>query len=105
MIFYLCNGDQLAGTQADAKALDPSFTQVDIPTDKAGLMAYVNELLATPKSEPVPPPPPPAPVQIPPSYTEVSIKIDEVFENLPLSQQLHLAALALENARKKCPSA
>jgi hypothetical protein len=46
MIFYLCNGVQLAGTQADAKAIDPKFTQVDIPVDKAGLMAYVNNLLA-----------------------------------------------------------
>lgn len=50
MIFYLCqtaNGPQLAGTQADAKALDPKFRQVDVPTDKASLMAYINNLMST----------------------------------------------------------
>lgn len=46
MIFYLCNGNQLAGTQADARQLDRNFVQVDVPTDKAGLMAYINELMA-----------------------------------------------------------
>ena len=47
MQFYLCevkDGVQLAGTQADAKTLDRGFTPVDVPTDKAGLMAYVNRL-------------------------------------------------------------
>lgn len=106
MIFYLCNGNELVGTQADAKALDRDYTQVDVPTDKAGLMAYVNTLLALPTPEPVedrpPPPPTPPPVQAP-SYTEVSLKIEEVFENLPLAQQLHFAAIAMENARKRLP--
>jgi len=49
MIFYLCQtpaGPQLAGTQADAKALDRNFKQVEEPTDKAGLMKRLNELLA-----------------------------------------------------------
>lgn len=46
MIFYLCNGDTLAPTQADARKLDPNFEQVDIPTDKGGLMSYLNNILA-----------------------------------------------------------
>ena len=49
MIFYLCqtpDGPKLAPTQADAKALDRKFKQVDVPTDKANLMAYVNDLFA-----------------------------------------------------------
>lgn len=46
MIFYLCNGQELVGTQAEAKAIDKNFVQVDVPTDKAGLMAYLNPLLA-----------------------------------------------------------
>lgn len=49
MIFYLCQtpeGPKLAPTQADARALDKKFKQVDVPTDKANLMGYVNDLLA-----------------------------------------------------------
>ena len=44
MIFYQCNGSTLCGTQADARLLDRNFVQVDIPVDKAGLMAFVNGL-------------------------------------------------------------
>lgn len=50
MIYYLCqtpDGPQLAGTQIDAKALDRNYEQVDLATDKAGYMAYVNSLLRT----------------------------------------------------------
>jgi hypothetical protein len=50
VIFYeTINGaglKQLAPTQADARAIDRSFVQVDLPTDKAGYMGYVNRLLA-----------------------------------------------------------
>ena len=45
MIFYLCQsefGPCLAGTQADAKVLDRKFVQVDVPTDKQGLMDFIN---------------------------------------------------------------
>lgn len=106
MIFYLCNGNQLVGTQADAKPLDPDFVQIDVPTDKAGLMAYINTLLTD--REVSAPEPPTEPAELPdrepeppqPSYTELSVKIDEVFEELSLPHQLHLAALAMENARK-----
>jgi hypothetical protein len=48
MQFYLCDtpdGEQLAGTQADAKALDKGFKDHTVPTDKPGLMGYVNTLL------------------------------------------------------------
>lgn len=41
--------------------------------------------------------PPPAPPAAP---TTVSQDIDELFEAAPLAQQLHLASLACENARK-----
>ena len=103
MIFYEVDDEFLVGTQAEAKDSKRPWKQVDIPTDKTGLMAYVNALktvtdisVITPEpdryvshSEPSPP-----------TYTEVSIKIDESFEELPLAQQLTLACLALENARK-----
>src|SRR5690606_17061023 len=35
---------QLRGTQADARAVNKNFEQIDIPTDKAGLMAFVQAL-------------------------------------------------------------
>lgn len=44
MIFYLAGG-KLAPTQAEAKAIDPNFVQHDVPTDKPGLMAYINNLM------------------------------------------------------------
>lgn len=50
MQFYLCkkaNGaTELAPTQADAKAIDRNFKAVDVPTDKAGLMQFINNLYA-----------------------------------------------------------
>ncbi len=48
MQFYLCQtpeGEQLAPTQADAKALDPKFVPHEVPTDKPGLQGYINTLL------------------------------------------------------------
>ena len=33
----------IIGTQADARAINADFTQIDIPTDKAGLMAWAND--------------------------------------------------------------
>lgn len=52
MIFYEVedgsNGHYLVGTQADAKReareRKCTWAQVDIPTDKTGLMAYINQL-------------------------------------------------------------
>lgn len=44
---YLCNtpnGKRVAGTQADAKALDKGFKEHEVPTDKAGLLEYINDL-------------------------------------------------------------
>lgn len=60
MIFYLVLGTSsapscLAGTQADAKAMarerGTSWEQHDVPTDKAGLMDYVNQLMADVSAE------------------------------------------------------
>jgi hypothetical protein len=60
MIFYQVLGTSAAPcclvvTQVDAKRLarerDTSYEQVDVPTDKAGLMAYVNELKADVSAE------------------------------------------------------
>jgi hypothetical protein len=51
MKFYLCqtaNGPQLAGTQADAKALDPKFTTVEYAMDKDSIMQRLNDLMRKP---------------------------------------------------------
>lgn len=101
MIFYLCRGNELAPTQADAKKLDPDFVQIDIPTDKNGLMAFVNNLYQRelPEREENPPvvplPPPPLPAREP-----VSIVFEDQWENFPLALKLHYAALAMEDARE-----
>lgn len=42
MKLYIANGVYV-GTQAEAKKLDKLFTQVEVPTDKEGLIAYLNE--------------------------------------------------------------
>jgi hypothetical protein len=50
MIFYHALDEQghlhILGTQADARAINKRFTQVDIPTDKAGLQAELQRLYA-----------------------------------------------------------
>jgi hypothetical protein len=117
MIFYLALDDegrrQLRGTQADAKAVNRNFEQIDIPTDKAGLMAFVQELyneidnsgthpgdpdLLAPEPEPVLDP---RPVPVVETYTATSVSLDEQFAKLPLAHKLHFAALAMEDARER----
>jgi hypothetical protein len=107
VIFYLVNGNELAPTQADARKLDPSFTQIDVPTDKVGLMGYINQLLGNSagftdrdESEPtVEVQPVIQTVVLPASYSLKSTEVDAAFQNLPLTHQLTLASLALEKAR------
>lgn len=49
MIFYLAIGThnmtKILGTQADAAKVNKDFVQIDIPTDKAGLMAWIQQML------------------------------------------------------------
>ena len=48
---------EFSGTQAQAKAIGP-FIPVDVPVDKAGLIAYLNDNKPVqPDSEPLPEPP------------------------------------------------
>ena len=129
MIFYVAfneNGHrELVGTQADARAINKHFEQIDIPTDKGGLQSYVQTLMRhldvadetikrLARSRPAPNPereqevpaelitPLPAPVQVQPptpSYAEVSISIENAWRDLPMSMKLHFAADAMEEAR------
>lgn len=119
MKLYIANG-QYVGTQAEAKAITKSYTQVDVPTDKEGLIAYLNaqtEYAEAPEPDlvsdtaalwedgrdPMGAKVLQASIDSKPSYTEQSVDIDDRFEKLPLAHQLSLAALALERARYQLP--
>ena len=47
---------EFSGTQAQAKVIGP-FIPVDVPVDKTGLIAYLNDNRAEPDSEALPEPP------------------------------------------------
>lgn len=120
MIFYVAldeNGHrQLRGTQADARAVNKQFEQIDIPTDKAGIMAYVQELFSQVDGVPHPlvqmvqldeelglyddekvgePEPAPTPTPAPRNADE----IEDLWPNLPLAFRFHLCSLTMEDAR------
>jgi hypothetical protein len=103
------------GSQAEAKAaakandvkFDPETDTVEVPTDKDGLIAYLNRLAAridqmvedtvdefatvVERQDP--------PVErIPAPKIETSIALDEAFAATSLGHQLTLAGIALENA-------
>lgn len=113
MRLYVTPSGRWAGTQADARALareeGTGFEQREVPTDKEGLLCFLNchavkamsDGAAAMIAPALPVPPAPAAPQAPPapSYAATSLATDEAFEALPLARQLHLAALALENAR------
>lgn len=48
MIFYLTQNDEgytrIVGTQVEAKKHGPTYSQIDIPTDKTGLMAWIQQM-------------------------------------------------------------
>lgn len=80
----------------------------DVPTKGAELMEFLTfhnvnvvnpqpPLAAAPVTGSVSPSPPALPV----TPTTVPNDLDELFEAAPLARQLHLAALACENARSK----
>lgn len=122
MIFYRVNSHEpfLVATQVDAKReareAGAKWEQVDVPTDKAGLMAYVNELLRhqsylvetiTSAAPPEPNPPIPVAVQafkavadFATSSVHQSVAIDEAWEALPLARKLDLASSAMLEARE-----
>lgn len=94
------------GTQADAKAhardANTTWKETEVPVDKAGLMAFLNQhrvgaaSSVSPAPAPAAPPPPP-----PSSYTHESVALDDAWEGLSLARKLHFAALAMEDARLK----
>lgn len=112
MIFHIAtnsDGRKIAYTvKTEAAAVDPNFETVDISTDKAAIQALIQdsfdqihslkqavlgsqERVKEVRQE----------AQQAPSYTVMSVATDETFSALPLAQQLHLAAMAVENARQQ----
>lgn len=93
---------QWTGTQDDANKDfgRGQWKLVEVPTDKAGLIAWLNVI-----DRATAPTPPPQAVQhaparyVAPSYTETSCSLDEAWEVLSLPRKLHFAALAMEDAR------
>jgi hypothetical protein len=118
-LYFIHVANQFVGTQAEAKALSkehglkfvPEQDEVEVPTDKAGLIDYLNRLIANaPRAED---PdrvvkdvnediePTLAPKARP--YAELSTNLDELFAGAPLAHRLTLASLALEDARVAIP--
>lgn len=107
------------GTQAEARAAArehdvkfvPEQDTVEVPTDKEGLIDYLNRLIVAQRGQQsmedhytsvVERQDPPVEVmsgQVP-LYRD-SVALDHAFELAPLGQQLTLATIALENARNQ----
>lgn len=96
------------GTQAEAKSFSKEYEQVEVPTDKPGLIAYLNQMhnaqqdredeftAIVERQDP----------EVPGEDTVVShaqrtVDLDSAFLAAPLGQQLTLAAIAVENARSR----
>lgn len=124
MKFYVVKTDagrQLQSTQAEAKAIDPRFERIDIPTDHDGLKSLVQGLwdeIETlrrgipsvspgedlPERDEDAAPTPPSTANLPARevpYAVQSMTFEEGFAAMPLALQLHYSALATENARKQ----
>lgn len=93
MKLYLAAG-HYTGTQADARKLDRGFIHVEVPTDKEGLIAYLNGLAGEAPQSPPPAAPPPAT-----DRSHHPLTFDDAWDGFPLARKLHFAALAMEEAR------
>lgn len=96
------------GTQAEAKKIDKNFAEIEVPTDKPGLLAFLNERprLVEEVCTPV------VARQDPPAdeaekWAELGTRdaktflnyTNEFFPGLPVETQLTLAVNALDNAQ------
>jgi hypothetical protein len=119
MKFYLAKQvdapSRLLTRKDEALKIDPTAEEIDIPTDKEGLRITIQDFfnhvhaleqqaLTAPSSAPaVSTPAVPTKEPVKPGYAEWTVKIDDEFDNLPLGHKLHLACMALEEARKVLP--
>ena len=102
-------GDQRAANLQFGRG---NWVQVDVPTDKPGLLAWLNEQesqqegsggcpLTTGPERPGCDDAGVTAGETASSYTAQSIAIDEAWDLFPLARQLHFASLAMERARKE----
>lgn len=85
----------------DAEYINDFTREADLPHNQVDTVEAAQRAELAEEGSSPSPSPPPRPEQSFRNYTDLSVAIDEVFENLPLGHQLHLAALAMENARKQ----
>lgn len=101
----------LEGRQDHAKAIDPNFTRIDIDPSFDGLKTFIEGLYAQIDGKADEPAgevgefTPGHVTQVAaaprlPSYCDFTIGIMDQFEKLSITQQLDLASIAMENARK-----
>jgi hypothetical protein len=110
MRLYICKDGSFAGTQAEAKAKGKDFILAEVPTEKAGLIEYLNNLVGEANqlrhdiavevgAAPDHPLETPPLVVVGETYTEKGNRFEDEFAAMPIATQLHYAALAMENAR------
>jgi len=98
MDYYICStedGPRLVGTQADAKALDPEYQDHAVPTDKYGLMGYLNNIFAEKEPDDVPiederfgAPPEEAPIPAP-AEDKISEWRERSYDMIEIEQIIH----------------
>lgn len=121
MKLYRVRNADWFGTQAEAKSgarqLGREYDQVEVPTDKPGLLSWLNKNTIT-EGRPEEgdgakdhEPDPLAEAEqraieasrgtVVESYTAKSNRFEDEFDAMPLALQLHYAARAMENARER----
>lgn len=118
MLFYVAVNQkgfrQVCKTQAEAKAIDKDFIQLDIPTDKDGLRDAVQELLTlvdavvaqqSQEAEITPQRPQIEPQALPPAQTPLQFRemVENQWQNQPLAWRIDLMMQTAEECRKAVP--
>ena len=111
MIFYLVEtetGHRVYKTQAEAKSVSKDYIQIDVPTDKDGLLATLQEfytMLDTVRAETLENKPESISQNPEPTIPLIPTKqqFEDAWDKFPLALQLHYAALAMEEARDRLP--
>lgn len=133
MIFYLAKHCvtrrvTVCTTQDEARPIDKGFTKVDIPVDKPGLKAVLQDFFdqlhqaeqdkgedlssgesealdSRPELSPPSPQARPQPIALTPAKIGLMTRqqIEEQWDDFPLAWQLDMAARALESARSLAP--
>jgi hypothetical protein len=108
MKLYLCQDGTYAGTQADAKLRGKQFEQVEVPTDKEGLLSYLNQMVnavedlrpADEFTTVVERQDPPVEETEEPQTLNLSY-LQTFFDQAPITLQLELAVRAIDAADKQ----